>query len=50
MIIVWTILGIIGMLWNFAVMVLPIFGWVNTGLLVIFLVLYLYVYMQGRSS
>jgi hypothetical protein len=50
MVIIWTILGTIGMLWNFAVMTIPVFGWVNTGLLVIFFVLYLYIYMQGRGS
>ncbi|MHA2191555.1 MAG: hypothetical protein ACXAAP_15145 [Candidatus Thorarchaeota archaeon] len=50
MIILWTILGIIAMLWNFAVMVIPIAGWMNTGLLALFLVLYLYVYYTARGS
>jgi hypothetical protein len=50
MIIIWTILGIVGMLWNYATMTLPIAGWLNTGLLALFLVLYLYVYFQGKGS
>jgi hypothetical protein len=29
---------------------LPIIGWALTGLLMLFFVLYLYIYMQGRSS
>lgn len=49
MVIVWTILGIVGMLWNSATMTMPVFGWVNTGLLALFFVLYLYIYMQARS-
>ena len=49
MIIIWTILGMIGMLWNFATLTIPVFGWVNTGLLAMFFVLYLYVYIQGKS-
>jgi hypothetical protein len=49
MIIVWTILGIVGMLWNFATLTIPVFGWINTGLLAMFFVLYLYIYMQARS-
>ncbi|MHA2230317.1 MAG: hypothetical protein ACXABL_14025 [Candidatus Thorarchaeota archaeon] len=50
MVILWTILGIIAMLWNFAVIALPIAGWMNTGLLALFLVLYLYVYYTARGS
>ncbi|MFW9805064.1 MAG: hypothetical protein ACFFAX_14335 [Promethearchaeota archaeon] len=48
--IIWTLLGAIGILWNMAVMTLPIAGWLTTGLLVMFLILYLYVYMQLRGS
>ncbi|MFX1483863.1 MAG: hypothetical protein ACFFCP_11830, partial [Promethearchaeota archaeon] len=50
MTIVWTLLGTIGMIWNIAVLTLPIASFVTTGILVIFLILYLYVYMQLRSS
>ncbi|MHA2208220.1 MAG: hypothetical protein ACXABV_03540 [Candidatus Thorarchaeota archaeon] len=50
MIIMWTILGSIAMVWSTLVVPLPIIGWLLTGLLMMFFVLYLYVYMQGRSS
>ncbi|MFW9849465.1 MAG: hypothetical protein ACFFF4_10000 [Candidatus Thorarchaeota archaeon] len=49
MTIVWTLLGTIGILWNMAIMTLPIAGWMTAGLLAIFFVLYLYVYMQFRN-
>jgi hypothetical protein len=50
MVIVWTLLGAIGMVWNMLVLTLPIAGWFLTGLLVLFLVLYLYVYYQCKGS
>jgi len=50
MVIVWTLLGTIGMVWNMLVMTLPIAGWFNTGLTALFLVLYLYVYYQCKGS
>ncbi|MFW9809970.1 MAG: hypothetical protein ACFFE6_11400 [Candidatus Thorarchaeota archaeon] len=48
--IIWTLLGTIGMVWNMAVMTLPIASLLTTGLLVMFLILYLYLYMQLRRS
>ncbi|MHA2141939.1 MAG: hypothetical protein ACXADC_09990 [Candidatus Thorarchaeota archaeon] len=50
MIILWTILGSIALVWSTVVVPLPIIGWLITGLLVLFFVLYLYVYMQARGS
>ncbi len=46
--IVWNLLGTIGMVWNMLVLTLPIAGWFMTGLLVLFLVLNLYVYIQCK--
>lgn len=48
MVIVWTLLGTIGMVWNMLVLTLPMAGWLNTGLTALFLVLYLYVYYQCK--
>jgi hypothetical protein len=48
MVIVWTLLGTIGMLWNMLSMTLPVMGWLNTGLTAMFLVLYLYVYYRCK--
>jgi len=48
MVIVWTLLGTIGMLWNMLSMTLPVIGWLNTGLTAMFLVLYLYVYYRCK--
>ncbi|MHA2002598.1 MAG: hypothetical protein ACW960_00705 [Candidatus Thorarchaeota archaeon] len=50
MIILWTLLGSISLVWSTLVVPLPIIGWALTGLLMLFFVLYLYIYMQGRSS
>lgn len=49
-VIVWTLLATIGMVWNMLVMTLPIAGWFNAGLTALFLVLYLYVYYQCKGS
>ncbi|MFW9912869.1 MAG: hypothetical protein ACFFEU_10385 [Candidatus Thorarchaeota archaeon] len=49
-IILWTILGTISLVWSTLVVPLPIIGWALAGLLMLFFVLYLYVYMQGRAS
>ena len=49
-VIVWTLLGTIGMVWNMLAMTLPIAGWFNAGLTALFLVLYLYVYYQCKGS
>ncbi|MFW9965466.1 MAG: hypothetical protein ACFFCX_17970 [Candidatus Sifarchaeia archaeon] len=48
MVIIWTIIGIVGLVWNIAVVGLPLIGWLNTGLLVLFFVLYTYVYYKCR--
>lgn len=46
--IAWNLLGTIGMVWNMLVLTLPIAGWFMTGLLVLFFVLNLYVYIQCK--
>ena len=48
MIILWTILGSVALIWSTLVVPLPIIGWLLTGLLVFFLVLYLYVYLPCK--
>ncbi|MHA2002975.1 MAG: hypothetical protein ACW975_03640 [Candidatus Thorarchaeota archaeon] len=48
MAIVGNLLSAIGMVWNMLVLTLPIVGWLLTGLLVLFLVLYFYVYYQCK--
>ena len=48
--IVWNLLGIIGMIWNYATMTLPVAGWLMTGLLVIFLLLFVYVYYTAKQK
>lgn len=50
MVIVWTLLGTIGMVWSMLVMTLPIAGWLNASLTTLFFILYLYVYYQCRGS
>ena len=50
MIILWTLLGSIALVWSTLVVPLPVIGWALTGLLMLFFVLYLYVYMQARGS
>ena len=49
-IILWMILGTISLVWSTLVVPLPIIGWALAGLLMLFFVLYLYVYMQGKAS
>ncbi|MFW9786525.1 MAG: hypothetical protein ACFFE2_14205 [Candidatus Thorarchaeota archaeon] len=44
----WNLFGAIGMVWNMLVLPLPIAGWFMTGLLVLFFVLNLYMYIQCR--
>ncbi len=46
---VWNILALIGMIWNYATMVLPIAALLMAGLLALFSVLYLYVYFMLRQ-
>ncbi|MHA2352671.1 MAG: hypothetical protein ACXABX_06085 [Candidatus Thorarchaeota archaeon] len=48
MIILWTILGSIALIWSTLVVPLTIIGWLLTGLLVVFLVLYLYIYISCK--
>jgi len=48
--IVWNLLGVIGMIWNYATMALPDAGWINTGLLAVFLLLFVYVYYQAKQT
>lgn len=50
MIIFWTILGTIALIWSTLVVPLPLIGWLLAGLLVVFLVLYLFIYMKARSG
>jgi len=47
---IWNLLGVIGMLWNYATMTLPIAGWLMTGLLALFLILFGYVYYQAKQK
>ena len=46
----WNLLGLIGMLWNYATMTLPVAGWFITGLLALFLILFGYVYYQAKQT
>jgi uncharacterized membrane protein len=49
-VIMWMVLGTISLVWSTLVEPLTIIGWALAGLLMLFFVLYLYVYMQGRAS
>jgi hypothetical protein len=42
--------GVIGMIWNYATMTLPVAGWFMTGLLALFLILFGYVYYQAKQT
>ncbi len=44
----WNILGLIAMLWAYFTMTLPVATWLIVGLLGLFLILFLYVYMQEK--
>ena len=46
---VWNIVALIGMVWNYATMTLPIAALLMAGLLALFSVLYLYVYFMLRQ-
>lgn len=48
--IVWNLLGVIGMIWNYAIMALPLAGWFMTGLLALFFLLFAYVYYQAKQT
>ena len=45
----WNIFGLIAMLWAYFTMTLPMATWLIVGLLGLFLVLFLYVYMQEKQ-
>ena len=49
-IILWTLLGTISLVWSTLAAPLPVIGWALAGLLMLFFVLYLYVYIQGKAS
>ncbi|MHA1575772.1 MAG: hypothetical protein ACTSU3_00285 [Candidatus Thorarchaeota archaeon] len=44
----WNIFGLIAMLWAYFTMTLPMATWLIVGLLGLFLILFLYVYMQEK--
>ncbi|MBY8998920.1 MAG: hypothetical protein KGD60_14430, partial [Candidatus Thorarchaeota archaeon] len=46
--ILWNILGLIAMLWNYFTMALPVAVWLIIGLLAIFLVFYIFVYYKAK--
>ena len=48
--IVWNLLGTISLFWSFATMTLPSIGWLNTGILALFLILFAYVYYQAKQT
>lgn len=50
MILLWTLLGTISLVWSTIVVPLPIIGWLLSGLLMLFFVLYLVIYMKARSG
>ena len=45
----YNILGLVGMLWNYFTMALPMASWLIIGLLALYLVFYLYVYYQAKQ-
>ena len=45
---IWNALAMVGMIWNYVYLTLPIAGWLNTGLLALFFVLYFYVYYEAK--
>ena len=46
---IWNIFGLVAMLWAYFTMTLPMATWLIVGLLGLFLVLFLYVYMQEKQ-
>lgn len=46
--ILWNSIGLIAMLWNYFTVVLPVAVWLNIGLLGLFLILFLFVYMKEK--
>ena len=47
--ILWNILGLVAMLWNYFTMVLPVAVWLVIGLLALYLVFYLFVYYKAKQ-
>ncbi|MHA1136294.1 MAG: hypothetical protein ACTSSE_07395 [Candidatus Thorarchaeota archaeon] len=45
----WNIFGLIAMLWAYFTMTLPLATWLIVGLLGLFLVLFLFVYMKEKQ-
>ncbi|NHJ13875.1 MAG: hypothetical protein EAX95_09360 [Candidatus Thorarchaeota archaeon] len=46
MIILWTIITSVGLIWSTVVVPLPLIGWLLTALVLVFFILYLYIYMK----
>ena len=47
--ILWNILGLVAMLWNYFTIALPVAVWLLIGLLALFLVFYLFVYYKAKQ-
>ena len=45
----YNLLGLVAMLWNYATVALPVAGWLIIGLLALFLVFYLFVYYKAKQ-
>ena len=48
--VIWNLLGTMSLIWSYATMTLPIAGWLNTGLLALFFILFAYVYYQAKQT
>lgn len=48
MLLIYNILGLVGMLWNYAYLTLPIAGWGIVGLYALFFFLFFYVYYEAK--
>ena len=44
----YNLLGLVAMLWNYAIAALPVAGWLIIGLLALYLVFYLFVYYKEK--
>jgi hypothetical protein len=45
----WNILGLVGMIWNYVTMTLPVAALLIMGIFAVFLVFYIYVYYQAKQ-
>jgi Ca2+/Na+ antiporter len=45
----YNLLGLVAMLWNYATVALPVAGWLIIGLLALYLVFYLFVYYKAKQ-